>query len=245
MRKSIVRRILEHYFRDVIDRINDLETGVNVLVNSPTYVHAAEVGFNGVEGRKRIFAELIGAGKIKTILETGTYLGDTSGYMATASGVPVLTCEYNKKLYSLAKMRLKDLTSVELYNMDSRAFLRELAKNKEITENECFIYLDAHWGKDLPLKEELEIIASCWSKFVIMIDDFQVPDDDGYVHDKYGTLKFIGMPELKAKYNLSCYFPKMRAAEEPKPPTGCLVLARNDSYGACLQRVQSLRVYQD
>jgi len=241
--ESIVRKVLDHYFRDVLNRVNDLETAMEVLVNSPLYVHASEVGFNGVQGRKKIFVDLLNEGEIKHIVETGTYLGDTSAYMATTSGVPVSTCEQNKKLYSLAKLRLKDMPLVTLFNLDSRVFLKNLSQDKKFTESECFFYLDAHWGKDLPLKEEISIIASCWDKFIIMIDDFKVPDDNGYIHDSYGTLKYINMPMLKSKYNLSCYFPSKPSTEEIKPPTGCVVLGKEDHYGSRLRRVKSLRFY--
>jgi len=240
---GIVRKIMDHYFRDVLNRLNDLETAVDVLVNSPSYINAPEAGFNGMRGRKQIFLELVAVGDFKTIIETGTYLGDTSGYMAITSGVPVLTCEKNGKLYSLAKMRLKNFPLVKLYNMDSRAFLLDLSKEKNITEGECFFYLDAHWGKDLPLKEEISIIASRWNKFIIMIDDFKVPDDNGYGHDSYGTLDYIDMPTLRTKYKLCCYFPKIRSNEEPTPPRGCVVLARDDNYGNRLQTIKSLRPY--
>jgi len=241
--RSIVRKILDHYFRDVINKINDLEESVSVLVNSPLYVPDPEFEFNGVQGRKQIFADLLSEGGVKTIIETGTYLENTSGYMATTSGLQVLTCEKNRKLYSLAKMRLKNIHLVKLFNMDSRTLLRDLSKDKSVTESECFFYLDAHWDKELPLKEEIQIIASCWDKFIIMIDDFKVPDDDGYVHDSYGTLEYINMPALKSKYNLSCYFPTMQSTEEPTPSTGCVVLAKDDNYGRRLHNSKSLRLY--
>jgi hypothetical protein len=199
-----------------------------------------------MQGRKRIFADLLSGGAgFKTIIETGTYLGDTAGYMAMVSRVPVLTCEQNKKLCSLAKMRLQDIPLVKLFNLDSRVFLRELSKDKSITGRECFFYLDAHWGKELPLKEEIQIITSCWDKFVIMIDDFKVPGDDGYIYDSYGTLEYINMPSLRSKYDLRCYFPAIRSAEESIPSTGCVVLAKDDDYGRRLQDIKSLRLYAD
>ena len=241
---TLITKIRDHYCRDLINRLNDIETGIRVLVNSPSYVHSQETGFNGVNGRKIIFQDLLNNHNFSHIIETGTYLGDTSAYMAMTSGVQVLTCEKNTSLYSLTKMRLKKIKSVDLYNMDSREFLIELSKNHNITQNECFIYLDAHWGKDLPLKEEISIIASCWKKFVMMIDDFKVPDDKGYVHDSYGTLKYIDMARLKTEYNLCAYFPSMPSSEEPTPPTGCVVLAKNGDYAERLRKTNSLRLYE-
>lgn len=241
---KLIKKILDHYYRDIINRLNDIETGIDVLVNSPEYVHDQDSGFNGVKGRKIIFQDLLSHYKFSHIIETGTYLGDTSGYMAKTSGIQVLTCEKNTSLYSLAKMRLKKVEFVHLHNMDSREFLMELSRNPDITQNECFIYLDAHWGKDLPLKEEISIIASSWENFVIMIDDFRVPDDEGYVYDKFGTLKYINMDRLKTKHNLCAYFPSMPSSHEPISPTGCVVLAKNDQYAGRLRKINSLRFYE-
>ncbi len=241
---KLIMKIRDHYCRDIINRLNDIETGISVLVNSPSYIHSQDAGFNGAKGRKTIFQDLLNNYNFSHIIETGTYLGDTSGYMAKASDIQVLTCEKNISLYSLAKMRLKEIKSVHLYNMDSREFLIELSKNPDITQNECFIYLDAHWGKDLPLKEEVSIIASCWKKFVMMIDDFKVPGDEGYVHDSYGTLEYIDMAWLKTNYNLCAYFPSIPSSEDLKPPTGCVVLAKNDNYVEKLGKINSLRLYE-
>ena len=103
--------------------------------------------------------------------------------------------------------------------------------------------MDAHWGKDLPLKEEISIIASRWDKFVMMIDDFKVPGDDGYMHDSFGTLKYINMDSLKTKYNLCAYFPSMPSSQEVKPPKGCVVLAKNDQYADGLRKTNSLCLF--
>lgn len=58
-----------------------------------------------------------------------------------------------------------------------------------------FAYLDAHWGEDLPLAEKLEIVFSWDSDAIVMIDDFQVPDDPGYAYDDYGPGKAL-TPDL-------------------------------------------------
>jgi predicted O-methyltransferase YrrM len=239
-----VKKIRDHFIRDIINRTNDLETAVNVLIKSPLYVAGDNVGFNGGKGRKTIFQDLLNNYQFSTIIETGTYLGDTSAYMATISGLPVFTSELNPTLYALAKMRLKNIASVTLLNLDSRKMLTELSKNKEIAGKECFIFLDAHWGKDLPLKEEISIVASNFDKFILMIDDFQVPGDSGYAHDNYGTLDYIDMAQLKKKYNLCSYFPSAPSSEEPRPPTGCVVLARNTEYANGLRKIGSLKRYE-
>ncbi len=241
---KFIKIIRDHFIRDIINRTNDLETAIRVLVNAPLYVHDNEACFNGVKGRITIFQDLLNNYNFTNIIETGTYLGDTSGYMALTSGLPVFTSEINPIFYALAKMRLKEITSVTLHNMDSRQMLIELAKQPDITRSECFIYLDAHWGKDLPLREEISIIASNWDKFVLMIDDFMVPGDTGYVHDRYGTLKYINMPQLKIRHNLCSFFPSMPSGQESKPPVGCVVITRNTEYADGLRKIKALKIHE-
>ena len=241
---KLINKIRDHYFRDIINRINDLETGIRVLINSPSYVHSEEIGFNGQVGRKQIFKDLLREFRFFQIIETGTYLGDTTGYMAKTAGIPVFSCEKNNRLHDLSKMRLKDISSVYLFNKDSREFLLKLSENYQITKNECFIYLDAHWGKDLPLREEISIVASRWERFIIMIDDFEVPGDKGYIHDSYGTLEYINMKGLRSQYDLCLFFPSTPSTEEPNPPVGCVVLAKRNEMSDRLKKLKSLKIYE-
>jgi len=239
-----LRNMRDHFFRDLINRISDLETGIRVLVNSPSYNHCDGVGLNGQKGRKRIFHDLISKYEFSFFIETGTFLGDTAGYMAKTTGLPVISCERNPSLFSLAKLRLKEIPSVSLYNLDSREFLQYLSKKTEIIEKECFIYLDAHWGKDVPLKEEISIISSRWKRFVIMIDDFQVPDDDGYKYEKYGTLRKIDISNLQSDYNLCAFSPTLPSMEEYPGAAGCIILAKNDQFASPLQEISSIKRYR-
>jgi hypothetical protein len=48
------------------------------------------------------------------------------------------------------------------------------------------LYLDAHWGNDLPLFSEIEALNNWGGKFVAVIDDFQIVEDPGYGFDQYG-----------------------------------------------------------
>lgn len=238
---KLTRKLRDHFARDLINRINDLETAVRVLVESPTYRHEEGAGFNGQRGRKKIFDDLLRTYGFSSFIETGTYLGNTAGYMARTSGRPVYSCEINPLLHSLANLRLKEFPSIQLYNCDSRTFLENLSTKPDITECECFIYLDAHWGKDLPLREEISVVASRWKKFIVMIDDFQVPGDEGYVHDSYGTLQYIDFPRLRSGFGLDAWFPAIPSSEEPGGGTGCVILAKEGGFSNPLNDIHSVR----
>jgi hypothetical protein len=241
----MIKPLRKVILRNIPSRVSILETAIHVLVNSPAYKSGDDVGFNSQRGRKKIFQDLLGQYDFSGIIETGTYLGDTSGYMAETSQLPVFTCEINPTLHLLAGMRLKNVPSVRLYNLDSRAFLQHLGEKPDIVRTQCFFYLDAHWDRDLPLAEEVSIIASRWAKFVIMIDDFQVPHDDGYVYDRYGYFTKLNIALLRPalrKHDLCAFFPTLPSSEESRPrPTGCVVLARNGDCAAPLRRLASLK----
>ena len=76
-------------------------------------------------------------------------------------------------------MRLSDMEGVHVELKDSRNFLRDLRQSEPAAKT-VFFYLDAHWYDDLPLAEEMDLIGSYWKNYVILIDDFQVPDDRNY-----------------------------------------------------------------
>jgi len=245
----MIKPIRKLILKNLPKRLGDVETAVLTLIDSPTYGSGEDVGFNGQKGKKNIFNDLLLRYRFSNILETGTYIGDTAGYMAERSQLPVHSCEINQLLYSLAKMRLKAFPSISLYNLDSRDFLDRLGNRPEIIRNECFVYLDAHWGKNLPLKEEISIISSRWEKFIIMIDDFQVPNDGGYIYDCYGAFASLNLSYLRktlAKFDLCTFFPSMPSREESRTrPTGCVILAKNNEYAHPLQQIPSLRTYND
>ena len=241
--KNPLKRIRNYFIRDLLDRINDLETGVQVLASSPSFRQDERVGFNGQGARKRLFGDLVHKCNFDFLVETGTFLGDTTGYMAVTSGIPVHSCERNPSLHALARHRLNGVPGISLSCMDSREFLLGLSATPEIVGGACFFYLDAHWGKDVPLNEEIAIIASRWTKFIIMIDDFEVPGDDGYAHGGYGTLRRIRAPKLRTLFDVGVYFPTTASSEEGPGATGCVVLAKDGPFAERLGEIPLIRKY--
>jgi hypothetical protein len=244
----MIKVIINHYLRDVLDRMNDLETVVRVMLTSPEYLPIEAAGLNGSVNRKQIFAELLRTYNFSCILETGTYLGDSAGYFAQTAGIPVHSAEINPLLHSLARSRLRHVQPITLHNCDSRAFLRDMASRRDLTEGECFFYLDAHWGSDYPLPEEVALIASHWRRFVVMVDDFQVPGDDGYAFDRCGLFKRMNLAligDSLRRHNLTAYFPSLPGREDTTPgnPKGFVILSDSGEYGSRLQSLPLLRMH--
>ena len=178
--------------------------------------------FNGQERRREIVTALLTKLRPEAIVETGTFRGDTTRFLSEFGQVH--TVEANDRFFGFSQMRFLFSRQVRVYRGDSRSFLRELTP--KLRDKRCFIYLDAHWEEDLPLREELEILRE-WADPIVMIDDFHVPDDPGYRYDAYeaGTLDLEYLPELPGFVK---YFPAVPSSEETGQRSGYLVLARGD-----------------
>jgi hypothetical protein len=212
-------------YRDLLLRLNNLETALDTLIQSPVYDGRDGVGFNRQEHRKKIFRELCGTFRFEAIVETGTWIGNTTGYMALETKLPVYTCELNPRFHALARARLTNVPNVHFDLSDSRQFLKRLS-GTELTQKRTFFYLDAHWYDGLPLEEELRSIAKNWKEFVIMVDDFQVPGDSGYGYDDFydQKLDFKTFEPLFSVLRLAVFVPSIASSDETGSKRGCVVL---------------------
>lgn len=181
---------------------------------------------NGQQRRIEIVVEIARELAIQRVIETGTFRGATTALLRGIFGKTVATVEADPRFHAYSARRLGHLPKFETHFGDSRTFLRELAATPGWDpEHQTFIYLDAHWEKDLPLTEELELIAQHWPNSVVMIDDFEVPGDPGYGFDDYGpagALTTALFPEAVKGWRL--YYPAASSAEETGRKRGCCVL---------------------
>jgi predicted O-methyltransferase YrrM len=140
--------------------------------------------FNGQNARQQIIRDLVFSVRIEQFVETGTFRGTTTEFLANLLGAPVFTVESQPRYFFVAKQRLAQYPWVTVELGDSRSFLRGLASKEELRGRRTLFYLDAHWERDLPLRDELAIIVQVWPNAVVVIDDFEVPDDPGYAFDE-------------------------------------------------------------
>jgi hypothetical protein len=118
----------------------------------------------------------------------------------------------------------------------------------ELQDSPVFIYLDAHWYDDLPLRDECEIILSSKVESVIMIDDFEVPGDAGYGCDDYGVGKRLSLEYLRPlddDYYYSIFFPNCKSAKETGARRGCAVIATSQRLTERLRTVESLIEFKE
>lgn len=123
----------------------------------------------------REVVSLINEHECTSIVETGTYCGDTTRFLALEfPDIPVFTCEINGLFYAKALARLKDVKNVTAELSDSTSFLAALAASGRLGARP-FFYLDAHWYENNPLRDELSIIIAAGFPSVVVIHDFEVP----------------------------------------------------------------------
>ncbi len=231
------------YFKDIQTRLGNIEIALETLIENPSYVSSDDVGFNGQRLRKQIFTDLIHLIEFDAIIETGTMIGNTTGYMAEQSKLPIHSCESDRRFYLMAKKRLAEFKNIHFVHGDSRQFLKALSRDV-MPERSVFFYLDAHWNEDLPLREELKVISRTWERFVVMIDDFKVPNDDGYGYDHYRKKRMLSLElisDLIKKDGLDPFFPAFPSEDETGIKRGCVILTRSRTFGGKISELTSLK----
>jgi hypothetical protein len=245
-----LRNLLPFYksYVRAMARLSALEMAFTGLINNRDQEKSGEAAFNGQQHRQRIFLDLVRAISFQKIYETGTFFGDTSGFMKMNAPCPVRTCDASPIFQSVAISRLKGIDEIEFTLGDSRNFLREkLSQDSSATlPAPLFFYLDAHWHEDLPLEEELALIWSRCSRSVVMIDDFAVPGDEGYSYDNYGSGKSLDLQtfgQCFQAHKVSLFYPSLHSSQETGGRRGCVVLSVCDEFTEQLRKLPSLREY--
>jgi predicted O-methyltransferase YrrM len=212
--------VLEKAYRGVTKKLPPAVAG-RVDLLRPSFAAAWGGPLNGQEHRRAIVRALARAVDVDLVLETGTYRGTSTEFFAAVFGKPVQTVEGSLRNFTFARHRLAAQPQITVHLGDSRTFLKGLSGTSEQT---VFVYLDAHWEDDLPLREELEIIRSTWPKAIVMVDDFQVPGDPGYTYDDYGPGKALVESYLPPLEGWVLLYPSLPSAQETGARRGCCVL---------------------
>lgn len=163
-------------------------------------MQADELNKQGYEGDSYVHAELqklVKEHNIDTIIETGTFHGNTTARLAELVD-KVVTIESQPTYFNAAYLNLKKkgfdvdkfengkIWMVQAHSQDVLTSVALRTKSKNI-----LYFLDAHWENDWPLLKELQHIANIGVNSVIVIHDFKVPGKDfGYDTYKGQDLNF-------------------------------------------------------
>lgn len=158
---------------------SDLWYPLNKLRSIPEILHWLRSGCNGAAPhpiKMMVVGSYLKKYSIDNFVETGTYFGDTLGYIAK-SGVQCTSIELSKEIYQAACMRFKACKNIRLVQGDSGQRLPGVLN--EINKPSLF-WLDGHYSSGItasakahtPISAELEAILSHPIKqHVILIDD--------------------------------------------------------------------------
>lgn len=177
----------------------------------------AGLPFNGQRLRQEAVESLIANFKPDALIETGTFMGDTTRYLAE-NGLPVYATEIKLSFRMMTRLSVRNYSNVEVLPMDSRVAIKKLNERRVARP---FAYLDAHWWKDLPLMEEIRLLTSLWNDAVIVIDDIQVPGDDGYLFDDFQG-KAVSIELLELPDSVSTAYPCPPSSKETGARSGTL-----------------------
>lgn len=181
--------------------------------------------FNGQARRQDLVRDVVRRIGCEQIIETGTYRGTTTRFLDDLEGgVPVFTVEASPRYFHYCRRRLRVRQEVTCVLGDSREALRLLKDAPGVAGRRTFFYLDAHWERDLPLAEEVAIIAENWRESAILIDDFQVPGDPGYAFDDYGPGRALTMEYLRPPEEWGVLYPSACSEQETGAVRGCVLL---------------------
>jgi hypothetical protein len=204
---------------------------------------AAGGPMNGQVARRRMIRRLACVIDATAVVETGTYRGETTAFLADVTGAPTFSCELTPRYHEYVVRRFRRRRDIEITRADSRSFLRDLAQRADVPDRDVLFYLDAHWYRDLPLADELELIHQHWERSTIVVDDFEVPGDQGYGFDDYGPGRRLTASYLPdaVMVGRTALYPAVDAADETGARRGCVVIV-DDDLAAAVPRDVGLRV---
>ena len=184
--------------------------------------------FNGQSFRRDMFLAISKALDPFFVLETGTFRGVTTEFLARQFALPVFSIESSRRNYGFACARLDRWKNVHLFYGDSVQTLRRLFEDGALPRGYGLFYLDAHWEQNLPLRDEVSAIFENLRSAVVVVDDFAVPDDPGYAYDDYGesgSLTVSYLAPVLSRFGLRCFFPNCHSSAETGKKRGSCVLA--------------------
>ena len=184
--------------------------------------------FNGQIRRMSMIAAISRSISASAVIETGTFKGSSTPYLASLFKCKTYTIEINEFHASCSERRFKQNhknLDIELRIGDSAVEIVNVLK--EISSSETVAaYLDAHWLSAIPTKQELESLIDWGGKWVAIIDDFEIEHDSGYKYDSYGDV-VIGMPIIPKNDELEVWLPREDSLFETSVRSGTAYVFSN------------------
>ena len=190
--------------------------------------------FNDQQARTSAIGLIIDEFRPDLFLETGTFFGHTTE-MLSACGKPVHTAELKRSFAMIARRRLRRFPNTCVHRCPSLDVIRRIRHSPGAR---LFAYLDAHWwSDDPPLPSEVSALADGWDELIVVIDDFKVPGDNGYIFDTWGGRdldeSFLSLPS-----SVRVAYPAVPSENETGAVHGCGYLFQGEAaQRACARAV--------
>ena len=241
--KFIIKKII--IFSGLDERISKIEHSL-IYDLTPQEFPWETYCLNGQKHRRNIITKILTKIKFNLIIETGTEYGFSTKYFSLYCD-KVFSIEKSKPVFLIATKNLKDEKKIHLILNDSKN-LDSILKVKNINFNSgdaTFFYLDAHSVDDYPLIEEISFVLNNFKNFIMVIDDFQVPDDEGYGYDSHQgkklNVKFI---EKLLSRNDYIFFPNIKSSDETGRLRGYTLITNNIEFKNTLQMIKELTLFK-
>ena len=172
--------------------------------------------FNGQNSRYRQIVLISEFFKPTVAIETGTYLGTSTPALAKLVSRQTYTIEFVKSFAEKSKKRFNsrfNSLNITLLQGDSALLMKGILGELDPDTEGVLAYLDAHWEKEIPTKNELTALASWGGNWVAIIDDFKVPGDPSYGFDQYGEIA-VDLTLIPNSQGIQIFVPKISAETE-------------------------------
>jgi hypothetical protein len=127
-----------------------------------------------------------------------------------SSKVKLYSVDTDERRQSELALVFNSNLNIKLICATSEKFLKDSIDNGLFTDNQnCFFYLDAHWGAYWPLRDEIREILRL-KRSVIVIDDFAVPFrlSAGFDVYKLKACSWFYIRDLFKNQPIHVYYPK-------------------------------------
>jgi hypothetical protein len=184
--------------------------------------------FNGQARRISVISEFSRSLKVGVVIETGTYLGSSTPYLASLFNCKTYTLEIDPYFANRAVQRFEQNhpgLEIELVLGDSAEQISRVLSSIPL-EILVFAYLDAHWLDKIPTSEEIQALLEWGGSWVAVIDDFKIAHDPNYKFDSYGQVE-IGIGIIPDNEFLEVWVPGENAILESGNKSGTAYVFSN------------------
>ncbi len=246
--QRLIKKIFQKLFifTGIDERLSKIERSLIYEYSSESFKWEKNC-LNGQKFRKKIITEILSKINFISIVETGTEYGFTTKYFSQFCK-KIISIEKSKPIYLIAKKNLINDSNIKLVLNDSKN-LDKILGNENIdlkNDNNTFFYLDAHSDDDYPLHDEIKYIIENYKNFILIIDDFQIPGDDGYGYDSYRgkklNINFIKNLLSEKEY---VFFPKVKSNDETGRTRGYIIITNNYDFKNILLGIQELKEHSN